>query len=187
MKIETLKKSHLKRNIIIGIIIVLLISAVMLNFTRAKYKTTQSIPLVNGTINYSLADFNAVAIYVNGDSGYTKADTIPDGYVLNESESYCTINGEKDINISLKNGIFTLKMGDSGFGRTERSCHIDCTDSVRIFSDTSSVEIFVNGEVFSSRVYEENTEKFSIILNSSSELCNLTYYTLRSFEITKIS
>ena len=104
----------------------------------------------------------------------------------NKSESF-DISLRKDINISLKNGIFTLKMGDSGFGRTERSCHIDCTDSVRIFSDTSSVEIFVNGEVFSSRVYEENTEKFSIILNSSSELCNLTYYTLRSFEITKIS
>ena len=58
MEFETLKKSHLKRNIIIGIVVVLIISAVILNFTRAKYRTTQSIPLVNGTINYSLPDLN---------------------------------------------------------------------------------------------------------------------------------
>ena len=102
MKIETLKKSHLKRNIMIGVVGVLIISVMILNFTRAKYRTTQSIPLVNGTINYTPADLNAVAIYVNGDNGYTKADTIPEsGYVLNESESYCTINGEEDTNISL--------------------------------------------------------------------------------------
>ena len=54
MKIETLKKSHLKRNIIIGIITVVVISTLILNFTRAKYRVTESIPLVNGTINYSL-------------------------------------------------------------------------------------------------------------------------------------
>ena len=101
MHFETLKKSHLKRNIMIGIVIVLIISAIILNFTRAKYRVTQSIPLVNGTINYTPADLNAVAIYINGDSGYTKADTIPDGYVLNEEESYCTINGEEDTSISL--------------------------------------------------------------------------------------
>ena len=90
MKIETLKKSHLKRNIIIGVVVVLIISAVILNFTRAKYRVTQSIPLVNGTINYSLADLNIVAITVDGES----VDAIPDGnYELTE-ESYCTVNGE---------------------------------------------------------------------------------------------
>ena len=47
MHFETLKKSHLKRNIMIGIVIVLIISAIILNFTRAKYRVTESIPLVN--------------------------------------------------------------------------------------------------------------------------------------------
>ena len=37
MPIETLKKSHLKRNIIIGVVVVAVISAIILNFTRAKY------------------------------------------------------------------------------------------------------------------------------------------------------
>ncbi len=93
MKFEVLKRSHVKRNIIIGIVVVSIISAIILTFTRAKYRTTQSIPLVYGTINYDLADSNLVGVYINSDSGYTKTDTIPEsGYVLNEEESYCTVN-----------------------------------------------------------------------------------------------
>ena len=71
MEIETLKRSHLKRNIIIGVVVVAIISAIILNFTRAKYRTTQSIPLVNGTINYSAADLNIVAITVDGEPSDT--------------------------------------------------------------------------------------------------------------------
>ena len=62
MEFQTLKKSRLKRNIIIGVVAVLIISAIVLNFTRAKYRTTQSIPLVNGTINYSASDLNIIAM-----------------------------------------------------------------------------------------------------------------------------
>ena len=86
MEFQTLKKSHLKRNIIIGVVAVLIISAIVLNFTRAKYRTTQSIPLVNGTINYSLADLNIVAITVDGEA----SDTIPEGNYELASTSYCT-------------------------------------------------------------------------------------------------
>ena len=50
MKFEVLKRSHVKRNIILEAIAVLIISAVVLTFTRAKYRVTESIPLVNGTI-----------------------------------------------------------------------------------------------------------------------------------------
>ena len=79
----------LKRNIIIGVVIVLIISALVLQFTHAKYRVTQSVPLANGVVNYSAADVNVVSIYVNTDNGYEKTDTIPDsGYVLNEEESY---------------------------------------------------------------------------------------------------
>ena len=124
MKIETLKKSHLKRNIIIGVGVVFIISAVVLNFTKAKYRVAQSIPLVNGTINYSLADLNAVAIYINGDSGYTKTDTIPDGYVLNESESYCTVNGEEDTNISLSYDTATKSLSVTPMTTRGTKCYL---------------------------------------------------------------
>ena len=88
MEFETLKQSHLKRNIMIGVVAVLIISAVVLNFTRAKYRVTQSIPLVNGTINYSLADLNIVALYIDG----VAADELDSSknYTLDTTQSTCT-------------------------------------------------------------------------------------------------
>ena len=86
MTFETLKRSHLKRNIIIALIAIGVISAIVLNFTRAKYRTTQSMPLLNGTINYTLADLNIVEMYLNGEA----IDALPDGNYELTSESYCT-------------------------------------------------------------------------------------------------
>ena len=89
MEFQTLKRSHLKRNIVIAVVVVAITSAIILTFTRAKFKNTESIPLVNGTINYSLADLNIVAIKVDG----REVDTLPDGNyelvqtVSNESRS----------------------------------------------------------------------------------------------------
>ena len=95
MEFEVLKKSHLKRNIIICVLVVGVISAIVLNFTRAKYRVTQSIPLVNGTINYTPYDLNTIAMYQQNDSGeYESIDTVPEsGYQLNEEQSYCEVNG----------------------------------------------------------------------------------------------
>ena len=88
MEFEGLKRGHLKRNIIIGIVAVLLISAVILNFTRAKYKTAQDVPIASGTINYELGDVNLIGVYLQNGDDYTKSDTIPDsGYTLNEEKS----------------------------------------------------------------------------------------------------
>ena len=125
MKIETLKKSHLKRNIIIGVVVVAIISAVILNFTRAKYRVTESIPLVNGTINYSSGDLNMVAIYVNGDDGYTKSDTIPEsGYELNEEESYCAVDGNRDDNISLSYDVDTKSLSVTPITTRGTKCYL---------------------------------------------------------------
>ncbi len=93
MTFETLKRNHLKRNILIAVAIVFILSAIILTFTRAKYKTTESIPLLNGTINYTLADLNVVAMYVDG----SEVDALPNGNFVLTSESYCTNeDGEKD-------------------------------------------------------------------------------------------
>ena len=97
MEIQTLKRSHLKRNILIVVVVVLVISAVILQFTRARYRVTQSIPLVNGTINYTAPDLNVLAIYVDGVS----TDTLPTGNYDLTSESYCEIDGERtDVTLS---------------------------------------------------------------------------------------
>ena len=65
MEIETLKRSHLKRNIMIGVAAVLIISAIVLNFTRAKYRVTDSIPLIHSIINYSPGDIIITAYLDN--------------------------------------------------------------------------------------------------------------------------
>ena len=75
--------------------IVAIISACILTFTKAKYRTTQSIPLVNGTINYSLADLNVVALYINGEEA-TKLDNTKQ-YTLDTSKSTCTYKDGTEI------------------------------------------------------------------------------------------
>ena len=103
MEIETLKKSHLKRNIVIAVVLVAIISTIILTFTKAKYKTTESIPLVNGTINYTPYDLKMVAMYQEENGDYKSIDTVPtSGYILNEEKSYCEVNDNKDESISME-------------------------------------------------------------------------------------
>ena len=157
MEFETLKKSHLKRNIIIGVVVVLIISAVILNFARAKYRVTQSIPLVNGTINYSLADLNIVAITVDGES----VDTIPDGnYELTEN-SYCTINGEEDSSISISYDSNTKTLNVIPFTTKGTKCYLDFVTSTTKKVDTILGTIEVNLDIpdFSKTAQEECSGK----------------------------
>ena len=140
MKFEVLKQSHLKRNIIIGIVVVAIISAVILNFTRAKYRTTESIPLVNGTINYSLADLNIIAITVDGEP----SDTIPTGnYELTEN-SYCTVDGEEDSNITLNYDMNTQNLTITPFTTKGTKCYLDFVTSTTKKVDTILGTIEVN-------------------------------------------
>ena len=101
MNFEILKRSHVKRNIAIILVVIMIISAIILNFTRAKYRVTQSIDLVNGRINYTLPDLNIVGLYIDGveaselDSSKT--------YTLDTTQSICTYkDGSEisDLNIS---------------------------------------------------------------------------------------
>ena len=128
MEFHVLKRSHAKRNVIIGVIAVLIISAVVLNFTRARYRTAQSMPLINGTVNYSLADLNAVAVYIQDDTatdGYAKADTIPtEGYAFNEEASYCTVDGEEDTSITLSYDVDTQTLNVAPLTTKGTKCYL---------------------------------------------------------------
>ena len=101
MNFEVIKRSHVKRNILIGVVVVLVLSAIILTFTRAKYRTTKSLPLVNGTINYELSDFNLIGAYIQEGDNYIQVNEIPtSGYEFNSEKSYCTVNNE-NINATL--------------------------------------------------------------------------------------
>ena len=121
MTFETLKRSHLKRNIIIALIAIGVISAIVLNFTRAKYRTTQSMPLLNGTINYTLADLNIVAMYLDG----SEIDTLPDGNYALTSESYCTTEDDvKDESITLSYDSATKGLSVSPMTKKGTKCYL---------------------------------------------------------------
>ena len=140
MQFEVLKKSHLKRNILIAVVVVLVISAVILNFTRARYRVTQSIPLVNGVINYTAPDLNAIAIYVDGVS----TDTLPTGNYDLTSESYCEIDGERaEVTLSYDSSTQTLTVAP--FTTRGTKCYL-------YFEESKSATDIIEG------IYENNQD-----------------------------
>ena len=124
MEIKTLKRSHIKRNIIIGVVAVLIITAIILNFTRAKYRSVASVPIVNSTVNYELSDLNTVAVYIQEGEDYTKTDTIPEeGYTLNQEKSYCKVN-DSDINATINYDTNTKTLSVSPLTTKGTKCYL---------------------------------------------------------------
>ena len=118
MKYEVLKRSHLKRNIIIAVLVVALISSLILNFTQAKYRTTESIPLIQGTINFSPSDLNLMAVYLNKNGETLSSDKVPHvGYTLNTEQSICEVNDVEDLETEIvyENGyLYVNKLSHKG-------------------------------------------------------------------------
>ena len=116
MEYEVLKRSNVKRNIIIGVVAVAIISAIILNFTSAKYRVTDSVPIINSEINYKVPDLNMVSLYVANEEGeYVEEDIIPtSGYILNTEQSYCgqSNNGkivrDDTVSIVYENGLVNV-------------------------------------------------------------------------------
>ena len=132
MKFEVLKKSNLKRNIVIGVFVILIISAIILNFSSARYRSTASVPVVDSTVNYTPYNFRIMEIYVDSNLEYTwnnntsldvytsstnitnyvssMSDSI---YTLDNTNSYCTTdngNGEYIRNDSVTIGYSDLNL-----------------------------------------------------------------------------
>ena len=125
MDFEVLKRSHVKRNIIIAVVIVFVLSAIILTFTRAKYKTTASIPLVNGTINYDLSDLNLIGVYIQEGEEYIQTNEIPSsGYEFNSEESYCTVNNERDDTITLSFDMTTQNLTVTPLTKKGTKCYL---------------------------------------------------------------
>jgi len=124
MEIETLKKSH-KKEIIIGIsLFVILVIALVVKLTFAKYNLVKSMEIAEGTINYKLPDFKMMAMYKNDGNGDIEINTMPDkGYTINESKSYCTLdNKNKDTKAKLytdKDGLHII----SGLSKSSK-CYL---------------------------------------------------------------
>lgn len=79
---------------------------------------------------------------------------------VSAEEAELTVTLRAGVALRYADGVLTLDLGAHGAGRGWRSVRIGALDSLRIFSDTSSLEIFVNDgvEVFTTRVYGEKSE-----------------------------
>lgn len=87
--------------------------------------------------------------------------------------TYFEIKLRENCILSFKDGLFKLELGKSGYGRDLRAVEIKSINNLRIFSDSSSVEIFLNNgeEVFSTRIYNDGIDKsFKIEGNGRANL-----------------
>ena len=108
IEFETLHSNKHRIYLLCGIVcIVVLMVTLIITTSKAKYKTTQSLPLINGTINYDLSDLNLIGAYIQEGEEYIQTNEIPSsGYEFNSEKSYCTVNGE-NINATINFDIET--------------------------------------------------------------------------------
>ncbi|MGX7091694.1 glycoside hydrolase family 32 protein [Hutsoniella sourekii] len=78
---------------------------------------------------------------------------------------------DSQIHYDKEEGLFSLRHGSSGFGRRKRLLELSQLDSLQIFSDYSSLEIFVNGGEYAltSRIYPDQHAD-TIQIKSDQEL-----------------
>ena len=110
--------------------VVVLLVLFIVGRSLAKYRVTQSIPLVNGTINYSLADLNIVAITIDGE----ESDTLPEGNYELLDTSYCTIDGEA-ANLTINWDVETQALSITPFTTKGTKCYLNFEEVVSA-SDT---------------------------------------------------
>ncbi|MGL5414603.1 MAG: sucrose-6-phosphate hydrolase [Clostridium sp.] len=72
--------------------------------------------------------------------------------------------------------VFNLNLEKVDIGRKNRACRIEKLKNIRIFSDTSSLEIFINDgeEVFTTRLFNDE-KKLDLIINGNLSM-NLNYW-----------
>ena len=75
MKLEKLSKGYFKKFIIILVVIGIL-GITFMNRSKAKYRVTQSIQIVDGEVNYKVADLNVLALYKQKNKGDTSDDKV---------------------------------------------------------------------------------------------------------------
>ncbi len=107
MKIRKLKKSNHKKLIIGGMILVCILSLLIFNISRAKYKSEARYKFASGKVSYSLSDVSMIAMKQQASAGsdtYNDITEMPDGIKYEiSSNSYCNkADGSRDNNAVLK-------------------------------------------------------------------------------------
>lgn len=89
----------------------------------------------------------------------------------------------EDVQISYQDHLFTFTIGKSGYGRDVRHIEVKSIEDITIFSDTSSLEIFINQGEYSltTRIYDNCRE---VTVKSNVEIKG-KYYILNSVKVSR--
>ena len=118
MNIEVLKKNGKKKIILLITLILSTFITILCGISLAKYRSSKSISIARGTVNYKQADLNLVSVYLeDSDNTYKLVSDgkIPtSGYTLNEdiTKTRCEIKGGTDTNIKI-----TYENGEVSFSK----------------------------------------------------------------------
>ncbi|WP_044566288.1 glycoside hydrolase family 32 protein [Anaerococcus provencensis] len=98
-------------------------------------------------------------------------------FISEDIDGEFEIYSRSDAKLSYKDQILSLNLGQCGYGRDKRKIRIEKIDNISIYSDTSSVEIFINdGQyVMTSRVYSEKSLFKSSIIGTLYEMDNIKW------------
>ena len=126
IEFETLHSNKHRIYLLCGIVcVVVLMVTLIITTSKAKYKTTQSLPLINGTINYDLSDLNLIGAYIQEGEEYKQVNEIPtSGYEFNSEESYCTVNNERDDTITLSFDMTTQNLTVTPLTKKGTKCYL---------------------------------------------------------------
>ena len=126
IEFETLHSNKHRIYLLCGIVcVVVLMVTLIITTSKAKYKTTQSLPLINGTINYDLSDLNLIGAYIQEGEEYKQVNEIPlSGYEFNSDESYCTVNNERDDTITLSFDMTTQNLTVTPLTKKGTKCYL---------------------------------------------------------------
>ena len=96
IEFETIKSHKNRLYFLCGFVcVVVLLVVFVVTRSHAKYRVTESIPLVNGTINYTLPDLNIVGLYIDGVEA-TELDSSKT-YTLDTTRSTCIYKDGSEI------------------------------------------------------------------------------------------
>ena len=90
-----------------------------------------------------------------------------------------------DVQLSYLNHVLSLSLKQSGYGRSIRAVELNEVNSLTIYSDTSSLEIFINDgqEVFTTRLYGKlSNQNIEFLTENKGEVF---FYPLKGYTIIK--
>ena len=125
IEFKTLHSNKHRIYLLCGIVcVVVLMVTLIITTSKAKYKTTQSLPLINRTINYDLSDLNLIGAYIQEGEEYKQVNEIPlSGYEFNSEKSYCTVSGE-NINATINFDIETQTLSVVPLTKKGTKCYL---------------------------------------------------------------